>query len=395
MSKTLLVLAASIYQLATIETAKRMGYRVVTTDNVAANPGHALADKTYNVDTTNVEAVLELAMRENISGIISPGTDVAVTTAAIVAKLLKLPGPSPESAHILTDKLAFRKFLSNGALPCPRVHEIDDDSPIPDDLFDGNAWLVKPCRASGSKGVFIVHDYQDYIGRVDESRAHSIDGKAILEEFIDGTQHTCEGLLQNGKVALSLITDRDTVPPPHTATLGHRVPSMLEAPMQTQALAAIEEVFHQLGVQSGPFDCDFVASDGRIVLIELTPRLGGNSLSKLFSAALDFDLVAYAVAHACADVIPLPAQHQPRPTAVVILGADQAGRVGWSQTEAEALRQEEWVQTLIMDHPPGTAVQPFINGRHRLGEALVQGANRRELDERLAELKRRIALTAT
>jgi hypothetical protein len=47
-----------------------------------------------------------------------------------------------------------------------------------------------------------------------------------------------------------------------------------------------------------------------------------------------------------------------------------------------------------MDYPPGAAVQPFINGRHRVGEALVHGANRRELDERLAELKRRIALTA-
>lgn len=395
MSKTLLVLAASLYQVAAIETARRMGYRVVTTDNVSANPGHALADKSYNVDTTDVDAVLELAVRENISGIISPGTDVAVVTAAIVAKLLQLPGPPPEAAHILTDKSAFRQFLSNGGLPCPRVHEIDGDRSIPDDLFDGSAWLVKPCRASGSKGIFIVRDYQDFIGRVVESRAFSMDGKAVLEEFIDGSQHTCEGLLKNGKAVLALITDRDTVPPPHTATLGHRVPSTLAAPMQLQALAAIEDVFRRLGVRSGPFDCDFVASDGRIVLIELTPRLGGNSLSKLFTAALDFDLVAYAVAHACGDSIPLPAQHRPRPTAVAIFGAEQAGCLAWSQTEAEALRQEDWVQTLLMDHSPGTAVQPFINGCHRVGEVLVHGANRCELDERLAELRRRLALTAT
>lgn len=394
MSKTLLVLAASLYQIATIETAKRMGYRVVTTDNVPTNPGHALADKSYNVDTTDVDAVLELAARENISGIISPGTDVAVATAAIVAKQLQLPGPPPEAARILTDKFAFRQFLLNGGLPCPRVHKIGADRAIPDDLFDGGAWLVKPCRASGSKGVFIVRNYQDFIGREAESRAFSMDGKAVLEEFIDGSQHSCEGLLKDGKVALALITDRDTAPPPHTATMGHRVPSTLAAPMQSQALAAIEEVFRRLGVRSGPFDCDFVASDGRIVLIELTPRLGGNSLSRLFAAALGFDLVAYAVAHACGDSIPLPPQHPPKPTAVALFGVGRAGRLAWNQAEAEALRREDWVQTMLMDYPPGTAVQPFINGRHRVGEALVHGANRRELDERLTELRRRLALTA-
>jgi hypothetical protein len=38
MTKTLLVLAASMYQIPAIETAKRLGYRVITTDNVPDNP---------------------------------------------------------------------------------------------------------------------------------------------------------------------------------------------------------------------------------------------------------------------------------------------------------------------------------------------------------------------
>src|SRR5690606_27437985 len=131
MTKTLLVLAASLYQVAAIETARRLGYRVVTTDNAPANPGHALADKSYGVDTTDVDAVLELAVRENISGVIAPGTDVAVVTAAVVAERLRLPGPPPEAARILTDKFAFRRFLANGGLPCPRVHAIDGDEAFP------------------------------------------------------------------------------------------------------------------------------------------------------------------------------------------------------------------------------------------------------------------------
>src|SRR5690349_10666200 len=119
MNKTLLVLAASFYQVAAIETAKRMGYRVVTTDNVPSNPGHALADKSYTVDTTDVDAVLEVAVRERISGIIAPGTDVAVMTASKVAERLQLVGPSYEAARILTNKFAFRQFLTRSELSCP------------------------------------------------------------------------------------------------------------------------------------------------------------------------------------------------------------------------------------------------------------------------------------
>ena len=51
MPKTILVLAASRYQLPTITSAKRLGYRVITTDNLPENPGHALADVNYLVDT--------------------------------------------------------------------------------------------------------------------------------------------------------------------------------------------------------------------------------------------------------------------------------------------------------------------------------------------------------
>ena len=44
--------------------------------------------------------------------------------------------------------------------------------------------------------------------------------------------------------------------------------------------------------------------------------------------------------------------------------------------------------------PQGTAVEPFINGRHRVGEVVIAGVNRDDLDNRLAEFKRRLALKA-
>jgi biotin carboxylase len=395
MSKTLLVLGASTYQLPAIVTAKQLGYRVITIDNVPANPGHTLADACFEVDTTDQDAVLALVGRERISGVIAPATDVAVMTASYLSEQLGIPGSSLSAARVLTNKQIFRKFLAGAGLPCPYMIAIGNDDLPSGELFDGRKWLVKPNRSSGSKGVYIVRSESEFFAYINESKSFSVDGTAVLEEFIDGSQHTCEGVLRDGKVVLSLITDRDTAAYPYTTTTGHRVPSMLSETAQAKALHLIEVVFGQLGVTSGPFDCDFVANGERIVLIEMTSRLGGNSLSKLFQVALDFDLVAYAVTNACGDDYPIPVESRsPRPSAVVILGVDSAGKLAWNEQEEDALRREPWVDTLILDLPQGAQVMPFINGRRRVGEALITGATRDEVDARIVELKSRLALAA-
>ena len=390
MSKTLLVLAASTYQVPAIQTAKALGYRVVTTDNVPSNPGHALADAWHAIDTTDQGAVLALAERERIDGVIAPGTDVAVETAAFVAERLGLPGARVQAARALTRKRAFRELLQRAGLPCPRVVDAD----VRDASFGESRWLVKPNRSSGSKGVFIVQSRAELDARIEESRSFSIDGEALVEELIEGTQHTCEALLQSGRVALALVTDRDTAPPPHTTTKGHRVPSRLGEARQRDAIDAIERIARLTELGDGPIDCDFVVGDDRIVVIELTPRLGGNSLSRLFAAAHDFDLVAAAVRHACGDPVGVPAERAPKPAAVAILGCERSGRVRWNADEARMLAREPWLRTLLFDVAQGDAVEAFVNGRHRIGEALVVGATRDEVDARLAELAERLHVRA-
>ena len=394
MNKTLLVLAASINQIPAIETAKRMGYRTITTDNIPENPGHALADSSFGIDTTDVENILALARREHVSGVIAPGTDVAVVTAAHVSEQLHLQGPPAAAACILTQKYQFREFLRRSGFASPRALLLNEGQVPDEELFDGRAWLIKPNRSSGSKGIFILSTYEEFLAHMVESRAFSLDRAVVLEEFVNGTQHTCEGVLQDGRIALAMVTDRDTAPKPYTATTGHRVPTRLPATMQSAALRVIEDGFGRLGIASGPFDCDFVAGNEGIVLIEMTPRLGGSSLSNLFKASLDFDLVAYAVAHACADPYCIPESREPKPKSSVILGVENGGCLAWNAAAADALRQEDWVDTLILDFPQGTPVKRFINGRHRVGEALIVGSDRQDLDSRIAEFQRRLALTA-
>jgi biotin carboxylase len=268
--------------------------------------------------------------------------------------------------------------------------ELDNDVPA----LGARTWLIKPNRASGSKGIFFIRNPAELRMRLDASRSFSLDGKIHLEEFLSGTQHTCEGVMQNGSIALSLVTDRATAAPPYTTTIGHSVPSQLSPGVQRTLVDAIEKTMGLLNVSSGPFDCDFVVDHGEVVLIEMTPRLGGNSLSRLFSTALNFDLVAYAVRYACADTTPIPLKPTIRPSSVVILGVDRAGRLNWNEHEALRLSLEPWLEYLSFDLPIGAAVDPFINGRHRVGEALLTGRDRDDVEANIAMLRHCLDLKA-
>jgi biotin carboxylase len=393
-SKKLLVLAASTYQLDVIHTARRLGYGVVTTDNIPTNPGHCLADRAYDVDTTDRERVLRISRDEGIAGIIAAATDVAVETAAYVASKLGIPGIDPGSASLLTSKLAFRRFQQDHELPHPSFHALDRNDTMPGAAFDGRQWVLKPNRSSGSKGIRILTTAAELSQFRDDAARYSLDGRAIIERLVPGTQHTCEGFLRHGEIAFAMITDRTTAKPPHTATAGHFTPTLLAESAQAAAREQIEAVFGELGITDGPFDCDFVATAEACTLLEIAPRLGGNSLSRLVRAAYDLDLVEAAVRFACGDLSELPSQRANRACAVLILGVETSGTLKFDSEAARSMATERWVRHLAIDCEPGTAVRAFRNGRDRVGEALIVADSRTELDRVARMLEQRLALTA-
>lgn len=388
----MLVLAASIYQLDVIRTARALGYLVFTTDNVPANPGHALADRAFQVDTTDWQAMLELVEREPVDGVISACTDVAVPTAARVAARLGLSGPPIAAADVLCSKLGFRDFLAAAGLPRPEHIRLTTPR-LPASWFERGAWVIKPDRSSGSKGVAIVRSADELAARFAEAAAFSTNREVILEQFLDGDQGSCEGVVVDGRVRFHVVLDRFTADSPHVATTGQRAPSRLTADQVQRLVAQLDAVIAGLGITRCVFDCDFVATRDEVFLLEVTPRLGGNSISALVRAAYPgFDLVEYAVRLACGDPVPPVPTRMANAAAVRILGVGAAGVLQYDGGAVDALRAEPWVARLVLDVPAGAAVTAFVNGRHRIGEAIVVAPDREQLDQRVAELDRRLAL---
>ena len=108
--KKILLLGGSAQQVIAIETAKKLGYYTVLCDFLTDNPGQYVADKFYLVSTTDMDAVLDVAQKEKVDGVLAYASDPAAPTAAYVAEKLGLPGSPYKSVEILS-RLPERKRI--------------------------------------------------------------------------------------------------------------------------------------------------------------------------------------------------------------------------------------------------------------------------------------------
>lgn len=90
--KKILLLGGLRYLLPVIKAAHDLGYYVITCDYIPNNIAHKYSDEYHNVSIVDKEAVLALAQKLQIDGIMSFAVDPGVITAAYVQERLGLPG---------------------------------------------------------------------------------------------------------------------------------------------------------------------------------------------------------------------------------------------------------------------------------------------------------------
>jgi len=119
--KRLLLLGGSTQQIPVIKYAKKQGYDIILCDYLPDNPGQNYADKFYCVSTTDKEAILEVAQKENVDGVVAYASNPAAPTAAYVAEKMGLPTSPYKPVELLTNKDKFTAFLAEHNLCTPKA----------------------------------------------------------------------------------------------------------------------------------------------------------------------------------------------------------------------------------------------------------------------------------
>lgn len=300
MTKKILFLGGAASQVPPIEYAKNKGHHVITCDYLPENPGHQLADEYFNISTTDKEAVLELAEKLNIDGIVAYASDPAAPTAAYVSEKMGLPGNPYDSVLTLARKDLFRKFLEENNFNTPQSKSFYDLDKASDWINEiGLPAFIKPVDSSGSKGVTEITTIEHLKDAFDYALSFSREKKVVVEQKIvrAGYQIDSDIFMSDGKVAFWIWGDQHQDVSCHPyAPVAISFPSVLSPALQETAKNEVEKILTKLGFKTGAFNVEFVVDkNGEVWVIEIGPRNGGNLIPEVIKYASGVDTIAATV----------------------------------------------------------------------------------------------------
>lgn len=381
--KKLMLLGGIRYLLPVIKAAHEQGYYVITADPIPDNIAHKYSDEFVNVNIVDKEAVLEVAKKKEIDGIMSFGVDPGVVAASYVQNQLGLPSFGPfESIEILQNKDKFRTFLKENGFNVPKAKGfISMEEALSDSSWYEYPVIVKPADSCGSKGVSRVDNEKELKSALETAFQHSIKGSIIVEEFLekvgcssDTDCFSVDGTLQFINYNSQYFDCRANNPYTPAA---YSWPSTFPNEASEYLSSEIQRLISLLGLKTCVYNIETrIATNGKPYIMELSPRGGGNRLCEMLRYATGVDMITAITQAMVGDEFnnieqkPLNGHW-----AEIILHAEKAGLFDRLDiaipSGAEIVEKDLWVQ-------PGEKVDAFEGANNTIG-TLVLKFNSQEL----------------
>jgi carbamoyl-phosphate synthase large subunit len=286
---------------------RRLGYRVVL---VNSNPATIMtdpefADATY-VEPLTTESVLSIIERERPDALLptlggQTGLNLSVALAesgALRANGVRLIGASLDAIRRAEDRRLFVTTMREAGLPLPRsglAHTTAEALSVAGTI--GYPVMVRPSFVLGGGGSGMAHTPESLARVAAEGLAASPITEVLVEESVAGWKEFELEVMRDGADNAVVVCSIENVDPMGV----HTGDSVTVAPAQTltdreyqvmrdHGLACIRAI----GVDTGGSNVQFAVdpTDGRIVLIEMNPRVSRSSA--LASKATGFPIAKIA-----------------------------------------------------------------------------------------------------
>ena len=384
--KRILLLGGSRYALPVIEAIHNLGYTAITCDYLPDNIAHKFSDEYYNVSIIDKEAVLKLAEKIHIDGIMSFACDPGVETAAYVAEKLGLPTHPYKSVEILQNKAKFRSFLAENGFNVPRAKGYSNWEDAKNDADKFN-WpvILKPTDSAGSKGVTKVENIDELKSAAEYAMSFSKTKSFIMEEFIEklGCSSDTDSFSIDGKLVFCSFSDQrfdNDAANPYTPS-AYSWPSSMPEKIQKELRSELQRLFSLLDLKTSVFNIETRQGiDGKGYIMEVSPRGGGNRLSEILRLASGSDLITNAVRAALGEEI-------------IGLTADPVYNGAWAEVilhcESDGFFDkldinEDFERNFVVEKDvwvnPGDEVHKFTGANFAIGTLVLRFNNQDELN---------------
>lgn len=299
--KKLVIIGASDFQNPLILKAKEMGYETFVFAWKCGDIGEKTADHFFPISIIEKEKILEKCKEIQPDGICSIASDLATITVNYVANKLGLNANSEYCTKISTNKYKMREAFKKNGIPTPNFILIDENYNMRDLTTIKLPVIVKPVDRSGSRGVTKVENRNDLIRAINYAKSFSFNKSAIVEDYIEGDEYSCECISFHGEHHFLTITKKFTTGYPHFIETGHMEPANLSNKQEEYIKEQVFKGLNALNITDGASHTEFkIKKDGSIGIIEIGARMGGDCIgSDLVFLSTGYDFLKMVINVAC------------------------------------------------------------------------------------------------
>lgn len=285
--KKLLILGANPETTNIVKVARDMGVTTVVTDYDPNAPAKKAADISYDIDGLDVDAICEMARREQVDGVMVGVADVLVQPYQQVCGRLGLPCyANAVSASVFSNKRLFKQTCSEYGIEGIPEYSLEEKGSIVYPV------IVKPADSNSGKGVTLVRHRSELDNAVARAKAESRTSTVIIERYMECSDVSIYYTIVDGKAYLSTLSDRYTLRTDTNATpicLGDVFPSRYYEEFIQNEHPKYVNMLKGLGVENGVLYVSAFYDNGHFYVYDPGFRLQGGGFHLTLMGVNGFD----------------------------------------------------------------------------------------------------------
>ncbi|MDD2390352.1 MAG: ATP-grasp domain-containing protein [Desulfobacterales bacterium] len=302
--------------------------------------------------------------------------------AGFLAVNMGLPFPELQAIALARDKFKARTIWKQAGIfsPLAALSSLLDETLTFFRTTGAQDVVLKPISASGSELVFhctteseVKTDVNIMIESLAERQANRLFKSVciedsdlpvsdpcktwIVEQFVSGPEFSCDFILEDNRIYLIRTTEKVMAPnQTFGSVLAYIVPpSYPEGFSPDQLPDVLKTAATSLGFTRGYFMADLIIHNDRPVIIEMTPRPGGDSIPDLIEAATGFDIIGAYLDLVCAKLkLPVRVPRPDKTVASINLYAESDGLI--AHLDANRIHSLPWVKSVHLKKEAGDII---------------------------------------
>lgn len=286
-NKKLLILGANPETANIVKVAQSFGVYTIVADYNPDAPAKKVADKGYDIDAMNVDALFNMAVDEKVDGVLVGVADPLIATYQELCERLNLPCyATKESVYAFTNKRHFKEICAKYDIEGVPEYSVNELGKVKFPV------IVKPADSNSGKGITLCRTYEELEADIERAKKESKTATVLLERYMETSDVSIYYTIIDGTPFLSSLSDRYTLRNDSKSTpicLGDIFPSKYYEEFIKNEHPKYVKMIQELGVKNGMLYVSAFYENGHFYVYDPGFRLQGGGFHLVLKAVNGFD----------------------------------------------------------------------------------------------------------